>query len=78
MALVELFRSVRTREVSASRAATEKFDEERVEAAKNTIWQTGCSSWYLDDRGVPAVWPWTFDVFRERMAEPRLDDFELV
>ncbi len=78
MALVELFRSGRAREVSASRAATEKFDEERVEAAKNTIWQTGCSSWYLDDRGVPAVWPWSFDVFRERMAEPRLDDFELV
>lgn len=78
MALVELFRSGRVREVSASRAATEEFDEERVEAAKNTIWQTGCSSWYLDDRGVPAVWPWTFDVFRERMAEPRLDDFELV
>jgi len=78
MQLVELFRSGRAREVSASRAATQKFDEDRVEAAKNTIWQTGCSSWYLDDRGVPAAWPWTFARFRDEMNEPRLDDFELV
>ena len=24
-------------------------------AAKNTIWVTGCRSWYLDDRGIPAA-----------------------
>jgi cation diffusion facilitator CzcD-associated flavoprotein CzcO len=78
MQLVELVRSGRCREVNASRAATRKFDEDRVEASKNTIWSTGCSSWYLDDRGVPAVWPWTFDRFREEMAAPKLAAFELV
>ena len=41
-----------------------------------TIWQSGCRSWYLDDRGVPDVWPWTFDRFREKMAKPQLADFE--
>ena len=35
-----------------------------------TVWITGCRSWYLDDRGIPAVWPWTFDRFREEMAAP--------
>ena len=39
----------------------------------NTIWITGCRSWYLDDRGIPAIWPWTFDRFREEMARPKLD-----
>ena len=39
--------------------------------------QTGCRSWYLDDRGVPAVWPWTFDRFREVMATPDLRDYDL-
>ncbi len=75
--LVELVRSGRCQQVSASRSATQQFDEDRVEAAKNTVWQTGCSSWYRDDRGVPAVWPWTFDRFREEMAKPKLSDYEL-
>jgi cation diffusion facilitator CzcD-associated flavoprotein CzcO len=78
MQLVDEVRSGRCREVSPGHEATKKFDEDRIEAAKNTIWQTGCSSWYLDDRGVPAAWPWTFDRFRQEMAEPKLDDYELV
>jgi cation diffusion facilitator CzcD-associated flavoprotein CzcO len=77
MQLVELVRSGRCREVSASPAATRKYETDRVEASKNTVWWTGCSSWYLDDRGVPAVWPWTFDRFREEMAAPKLADYEL-
>jgi cation diffusion facilitator CzcD-associated flavoprotein CzcO len=77
MQLVDLIRSGEAREVSASREATQKFDDDRLEAAKKTVWKTGCSSWYLDDRGVPAAWPWTFDRFREEMSEPKLADYEL-
>ena len=55
----------------------ERFDAERVEAAKTTIWNSGCKSWYLDANGVPMAWPWTFDRFREEMARPRLSDFEM-
>jgi cation diffusion facilitator CzcD-associated flavoprotein CzcO len=75
--LVEPLRAGRCREISPSEATTEQFDAERVEAAKNTVWITGCRSWYLDDRGIPAVWPWTFDRFREEMAAPRLAAYEL-
>jgi hypothetical protein len=46
-------------------------------AAKNTIWTTGCGSWYLDDRGIPATWPFAFQRFREEMAAPKLEAFEL-
>ncbi len=77
MHLVDLVRTERCREVSASAEATARFDAARVEAAKSTIWMTGCRSWYLDDRGIPAVWPWTFDHFREEMAAPRLDAYDL-
>jgi cation diffusion facilitator CzcD-associated flavoprotein CzcO len=77
MQLVEQVRSGACDEVSASRAATERFDADRKEAAKTTIWQSGCKSWYLDANGVPAAWPWTFDRFREEMSEPRLKDFEM-
>ena len=75
--LVDLVRSGRCREVSASAAALERFEAERVEAARSTIWLTGCRSWYLDDRGIPAGWPWTFSRFREEMAVPRLEAYEL-
>jgi cation diffusion facilitator CzcD-associated flavoprotein CzcO len=76
MQLVELVRSGSCSEVSASAAALARFDADRVEAAKSTVWQSGCRSWYLDDRGVPAAWPWTFDRFRSEMEQPKLADFE--
>jgi cation diffusion facilitator CzcD-associated flavoprotein CzcO len=76
MQLVQEVLDGRCREISASRAATDRFERERVEAAKTTVWTTGCRSWYLDDRGIPAVWPWTFDRFREEMFEPTLQDYD--
>ncbi len=58
--------------------AAQRFDDERVEAAKTTVWATGCRSWYLDDRGIPFAWPFTFGRFREEMAAPKLDDYVAV
>jgi cation diffusion facilitator CzcD-associated flavoprotein CzcO len=74
--LIEQVRSGSCGGISASGKAMERFDAERIEAAKTTIWNTGCRSWYLDRAGLPTAWPWTFDRFREEMAGPRLDDFE--
>ncbi len=76
--LIELVRSGRCHEVSATESATANFDTQRVEAAKKTVWMTGCRSWYLDDRGIPAAWPWSFDRFRQEMAQPDLEAFDLV
>lgn len=78
MQLVDLLRAGQAREISASREAAARFEAERVEAAQKTVWVTGCRSWYLDDRGVPAAWPWSFTRFREVMREPHLPDYELV
>jgi cation diffusion facilitator CzcD-associated flavoprotein CzcO len=75
--LLEQLRSGGIAEVAVTRAATEEQDAARVEAAQKTIWVTGCRSWYLDDRGVPAVWPWSFDRFRKEMAAPDLAAYEL-
>jgi hypothetical protein len=75
--LVEKIRSGECREVSVKRAAADSFEAERVEATKNTVWMTGCKSWYLDDRGVPASWPWSLEHFRNIMAQPDYSAFEL-
>jgi cation diffusion facilitator CzcD-associated flavoprotein CzcO len=76
MQLVEPLRSGECREVSASRDAMEEHEAARVKAAENTVWVTGCRSWYLDDRGIPATWPWSFDRFRSEMQSPRAEAFE--
>jgi cation diffusion facilitator CzcD-associated flavoprotein CzcO len=75
--LVEELRAGRAREIAPKKEASEALEAARTEAAKNTIWTTGCRSWYLDDRGVPASWPWGFDRFRQEMAKPKLEAYEL-
>jgi cation diffusion facilitator CzcD-associated flavoprotein CzcO len=75
--LVAEIRDGRAREVSASEDAMARFSEEFDRAARNTIWATGCRSWYLDSRGVPAVWPFTYQRFTEEMKRPRLESYEL-
>ncbi|HKY15361.1 MAG TPA: NAD(P)/FAD-dependent oxidoreductase [Microthrixaceae bacterium] len=76
--LLERLQSGECAEITATAEAATRFEAERIDAAQRTVWVTGCRSWYLDDRGIPAAWPWTFGRFREVMAHPDLDDFELV
>jgi hypothetical protein len=65
------------REISATRGALTEFERAREEAATHTVWVTGCRSWYLDDRGLPAVWPWSFLRFRDVMKAPDLAAYDL-
>lgn len=76
MQLMEKLRSGDCREISSSRAATAAFDAARIDAAKKSIWATGCKSWYLDRNGVPASWPWSYKRFAEEMAAPDFDAYE--
>jgi hypothetical protein len=49
----------------------------RIDAAKKTVFGSGCSSWYLDAEGVPSSWPWSYDAFAEAMEAPQLENYEL-
>ncbi len=74
--LVERLRSGEAQAVCATEEATATLEAARVEAAKKTVWMTGCQSWYLDDRGVPSAWPWSFQRFRDVMAKPDFRAYE--
>ncbi|HWE71500.1 MAG TPA: NAD(P)/FAD-dependent oxidoreductase [Acidimicrobiales bacterium] len=74
--LIDRVDSGQCREITVTRTATDRFEAQRVEAAANTIWSTGCQSWYLDDRGIPATWPWSFGRFSAEMERPKLDAFD--
>jgi len=57
--------------IQPQQAVFDAFEEERIAAAKTTIWYTGgCRSWYLDSEGIPASWPWSFRRFVRAMDEP--------
>jgi cation diffusion facilitator CzcD-associated flavoprotein CzcO len=76
MDMVERVVAGQLERVQPTEEAARRFEEERVAAAQNTVWATGCNSWYLDDRGIPFAWPFPFERFRREMAEPRLGDYE--
>jgi cation diffusion facilitator CzcD-associated flavoprotein CzcO len=75
MQLVEKVRSGELECAMPTPDAATRFEEERTEAAKNTVWASGCNSWYLDDRGIPSAWPFPFKRFCAEMAEPKFEDY---
>ena len=78
--IMQCLRVLRRREATTivPRAeAARRFHASLLEAMKNTVWMTGCNSWYLDADGVPNTWPWTSGRFQKEMRRPRFADFEL-
>jgi cation diffusion facilitator CzcD-associated flavoprotein CzcO len=78
MQLVELIRNGTCLEIAARKDATQRFNQAMTDATGKTIWVTGCSSWYLDDDGIPASWPWSMERFKQEMETPDLNDMHLV
>ena len=76
--LIEGLRTGEYCEVSPTTEAMHRFEAERREAAKKTVWVTGCDSWYLDDEGVPASWTFSHGRFVEEMTSPKMSDFDIV
>ncbi|WP_448852266.1 flavin-containing monooxygenase [Corynebacterium sp. 335C] len=58
--------------------AQHRYNEWMRERLKPSAWVTGCSSWYIDDKGnAPAVWPSTTTRFirEHRKFDPKAYDF---
>lgn len=50
--------------------ATAAFNEDMKAALPDTIWASGCKSWYLGADGLPSVWPWEASHHRAILQEP--------
>ncbi|HEX4357828.1 MAG TPA: NAD(P)/FAD-dependent oxidoreductase [Pseudonocardia sp.] len=57
--------------------ATEGFMAEMRSAFPQTIWTSGCDSWYLGKDGLPALWPFSPKAHRDMLATPHTDEWEL-
>jgi cation diffusion facilitator CzcD-associated flavoprotein CzcO len=75
--LVELWRDGRATAIEPRAEATRKFNQAIKDSMGGTVWVSGCQSWYLDANGNPAMWPWSFERFRQDMAQPQLAEFEM-
>jgi cation diffusion facilitator CzcD-associated flavoprotein CzcO len=58
-------------------AATKEYNESMKAAMPQTIWVTGCSSWYLGKDGLPELFPWTPETHRQLLRQPVLADFDV-
>jgi cation diffusion facilitator CzcD-associated flavoprotein CzcO len=63
--------------VAPTQQATDQFNAEMRAAMPDTVWATGCDSWYLGKDGNPELWPWTPDKHRHALAEPNLAEYDL-
>ena len=65
----------KARALAPSLAATRAFHASLLDAMQDTIWVTGCDSWYLDEDGVPILWPWTARRFHREMRRPKFREW---
>jgi cation diffusion facilitator CzcD-associated flavoprotein CzcO len=63
------------RSFSPTTEATDSYYRELKAALPDTVWATGCKSWYLDADGDPELWPWTPARHRSMLAAPEPRDF---
>ncbi|HIW69051.1 MAG TPA: NAD(P)/FAD-dependent oxidoreductase [Candidatus Dietzia merdigallinarum] len=68
--LADAMRTMRERNletVDVREVVQDAYNDDLRASTGETVWTTGCSSWYLDDKGnAPAVWPdFTFSFRRE-------------
>jgi len=65
-------------EIEVRREATERFDRELRAALAGTVWHTGCTNWYVDERGNdPSQWPWLWSTYRRRTERLEPGAYEL-
>lgn len=75
--LLEPLREGRAHAIVPKPEATAAFNQEVRNRLPDTVWVTGCTSWYIDKNGSVASWPWTFEKFQDDLKAPNWDDFIL-
>jgi cation diffusion facilitator CzcD-associated flavoprotein CzcO len=58
-------------------AATKEYNEEMKAAMPQTVWLTGCKSWYLGKNGQPELFPWRPARHRELLGTPETSHFDV-
>ncbi|WP_145999036.1 hypothetical protein [Oceanicoccus sp. KOV_DT_Chl] len=79
--VMQCVQKIRRKEVTTivpKNCVTDAYTEKLRNAFGETIWTSGCSSWYLDDEGIPATWPWPPSEYRRQLSVPELGDYDVI
>lgn len=74
---IEQIRAGRVSAVAPTESATKLYNEKLKAALPQTVWLTGCNSWYLGKDGLPELFPWPPQRFTELLSTPEPADFEV-
>ena len=75
---VGLLRRTRGRSLEVRAEAQEAYNAELRERLAGSVWESGCSSWYIDEHGLDTSnWPGSMREFRRRTARVELDAYRL-
>ena len=70
-------RAGRVASAAPTEAATKDYNESMKAAMPQTIWVTGCKSWYLGKDGLPELFPWRPVRHRELLRTPETSHFDV-
>lgn len=69
LAALEKLQQQRADTIEVRASAADAFSKQLRETLDQTVWHTGCSNWYVDEKGNdPNQWPWTWRTYRQRTA----------
>ncbi|WP_431306169.1 flavin-containing monooxygenase [Mycobacterium hubeiense] len=74
---INQIRDGRITAAAPTEAATKDYNEQMKAAMPQTIWVTGCSSWYIGRDGLPELFPWTPERHRELLRNPEPAHFDV-
>jgi len=75
MRCLSLLRDGRARSLVPRDDVADQLERDMNEQMPDTVWMSGCNSWYIGPDGLPDSWPSTPARFREHLAQPRLEEF---
>jgi cation diffusion facilitator CzcD-associated flavoprotein CzcO len=78
LAALEELERADARRIELRRETAEEFDRELRAALAGSVWHTGCTSWYVDEKGNdPNQWPWLWSAYRRRTSRLEPGAYEL-
>ena len=78
IAALEALDRADARRIEVTRQAADDFDRELRAALADTVWHTGCTSWYVDaDGNDPSQWPWLWSQYRRRVEKIEPSAYEV-
>jgi cation diffusion facilitator CzcD-associated flavoprotein CzcO len=77
MGWIERMRRGVVHHAAPSASATDAYNAEMRTAMPNTIWTSGCTSWYIGEDGLPELWPWSPGRHRAMLRELHANEWHV-